>query len=160
MQEWNGNPRDGDLEFTGDVVRQFGGAGRASTWRHVAFIEQDAERIETARESGARLVGLGMPQLRTRVDAEPAAAEPTGDSTPPDTPEFRWLMSSDVQNTARRLPRRVPDRAMMRTEFGTVVVQSDICNGCGTCVAGCPFGGRAAQRWHRRADHSRRRAQR
>ena len=29
---------------------------------------------------------------------------------------------------------------MMRTEFGTVVVQSDICNGCGTCVAGCPFG--------------------
>ncbi|HEX3516903.1 MAG TPA: 4Fe-4S dicluster domain-containing protein, partial [Trebonia sp.] len=27
-----------------------------------------------------------------------------------------------------------------RTEFGTVVVQDDVCNGCGTCVAGCPFG--------------------
>jgi formate dehydrogenase iron-sulfur subunit len=28
----------------------------------------------------------------------------------------------------------------MRTEFGTVVVQSDICNGCGYCVSACPFG--------------------
>src|SRR5699024_76375 len=30
--------------------------------------------------------------------------------------------------------------ALYRTEYGTVVVQQDICNGCGTCVAGCPFG--------------------
>jgi formate dehydrogenase iron-sulfur subunit len=29
---------------------------------------------------------------------------------------------------------------LFRTEFGTVVVQHDVCNGCGTCVAGCPFG--------------------
>ena len=28
----------------------------------------------------------------------------------------------------------------MRTEFGTVVVQDDICNGCGYCVPACPFG--------------------
>jgi formate dehydrogenase iron-sulfur subunit len=28
----------------------------------------------------------------------------------------------------------------MRTEFGTVVVQDDICNGCGYCVSACPFG--------------------
>jgi formate dehydrogenase iron-sulfur subunit len=28
----------------------------------------------------------------------------------------------------------------MRTEFGTVVVQEDICNGCGYCVPACPFG--------------------
>jgi formate dehydrogenase iron-sulfur subunit len=28
----------------------------------------------------------------------------------------------------------------MRTEFGTVVVQDDICNGCGYCVTACPFG--------------------
>ena len=33
-----------------------------------------------------------------------------------------------------------PTGALFRTEFGTVVVQDDICNGCGYCVAGCPFG--------------------
>jgi formate dehydrogenase iron-sulfur subunit len=33
-----------------------------------------------------------------------------------------------------------PTGALFRTEHGTVVVQDDVCNGCGTCVAGCPFG--------------------
>jgi formate dehydrogenase iron-sulfur subunit len=28
----------------------------------------------------------------------------------------------------------------MRTEFNTVYVQPDVCNGCGYCVVGCPFG--------------------
>ena len=33
-----------------------------------------------------------------------------------------------------------PTGSLFRTEFGTVVVQDDICNGCGYCVAACPFG--------------------
>ena len=33
-----------------------------------------------------------------------------------------------------------PTGALMRTEFGTVVVQDDVCNGCGYCVSACPFG--------------------
>ena len=33
-----------------------------------------------------------------------------------------------------------PTGALFRTEFGTVVVQDDVCNGCGYCVAACPFG--------------------
>ena len=33
-----------------------------------------------------------------------------------------------------------PTGALFRTEFGTVVVQPDICNGCGYCVSGCPYG--------------------
>lgn len=33
-----------------------------------------------------------------------------------------------------------PTGALFRTEHGTVVVQDDICNGCGTCVAGCRSG--------------------
>ncbi len=33
-----------------------------------------------------------------------------------------------------------PTGALFRTEFGTVVVQSDICNGCGYCVPACPYG--------------------
>src|SRR3546814_14505458 len=33
-----------------------------------------------------------------------------------------------------------PTGAIFRTEFDTVVVQQDICNGCGYCVPACPFG--------------------
>jgi formate dehydrogenase iron-sulfur subunit len=33
-----------------------------------------------------------------------------------------------------------PTGALFRTEFDTVVVQEDICNGCGYCVPACPFG--------------------
>jgi formate dehydrogenase iron-sulfur subunit len=33
-----------------------------------------------------------------------------------------------------------PTGALFRSEFGTVVVQEDICNGCGYCVPACPFG--------------------
>jgi formate dehydrogenase iron-sulfur subunit len=33
-----------------------------------------------------------------------------------------------------------PTGALFRTEFGTVVVQEDVCNGCGYCVSACPFG--------------------
>ena len=64
------------------------------------------------------------------------------DTTPPDTPEFRWLMSSDVCKhcTHAGCLDVCPTGALFRTEFGTVVVQADVCNGCGTCVAGCPFG--------------------
>ena len=139
-KEWNHNPRDGDLEFTGMSYDNSVSLG-ASTWRHVAFIEQDQERIEQARTSGAALVGLGMPSIRGAEPAAEPAAEPV-DTTPPDTPEFRWLMSSDVCKhcTHAGCLDVCPTGAMMRTEFGTVVVQADVCNGCGTCVAGCPFG--------------------
>ena len=33
-----------------------------------------------------------------------------------------------------------PTGAIIRTEFDTVYVQPDICNGCGYCVVNCPFG--------------------
>jgi len=55
---------------------------------------------------------------------------------------LRWLMSSDVCkhcNNAACLD-VCPTGALMRTEFGTVVVQSDVCNGCGYCIPACPFG--------------------
>src|SRR6478752_6714172 len=55
---------------------------------------------------------------------------------------FRWLMSSDVcKHCAEAACLDVcPTGALFRTEFDTVVVQSDICNGCGYCVPACPFG--------------------
>ncbi len=55
---------------------------------------------------------------------------------------LRWLMASDVcKHCAHAACLDVcPTGALTRTEFGTVVVQSDVCNGCGYCVPACPFG--------------------
>jgi len=55
---------------------------------------------------------------------------------------LRWLMSSDVCKhcTSAGCLDACPTGALMRTEFGTVVVQQDVCNGCGYCVPACPFG--------------------
>ena len=33
-----------------------------------------------------------------------------------------------------------PTGALIRSEFGTVVLQPDVCNGCGYCIPSCPFG--------------------
>jgi formate dehydrogenase iron-sulfur subunit len=56
--------------------------------------------------------------------------------------QFRWLMSSDVCKhcTHAGCLDACPTGALFRTEFGTVVVQDDICNGCGYCVPSCPYG--------------------
>jgi formate dehydrogenase iron-sulfur subunit len=59
-----------------------------------------------------------------------------------DSGAFSWLMSSDVCKHCARAGclENCPTGAIMRTEFDSVYVQPDICNGCGYCVVGCPFG--------------------
>ncbi|HEY2320736.1 MAG TPA: 4Fe-4S dicluster domain-containing protein, partial [Solirubrobacteraceae bacterium] len=56
--------------------------------------------------------------------------------------ELRWLMASDVCKhcTEAACLDVCPTGSLFRTEFGTVVVQEDICNGCGYCVPACPYG--------------------
>jgi len=56
--------------------------------------------------------------------------------------EMRWLMASDVCKhcTHAACLDVCPTGSLFRTEFGSVVVQEDICNGCGYCIPACPFG--------------------
>jgi formate dehydrogenase iron-sulfur subunit len=60
----------------------------------------------------------------------------------PDRSDGRWLMMSDVCKHCVRAGclEVCPTGAIVRTEFDTVVIQADVCNGCRDCIAGCPFG--------------------
>jgi len=55
---------------------------------------------------------------------------------------FSWLLHSDVCKHCERAGclEACPTGAIVRTEFGSVYVQPDVCNGCGYCVSACPFG--------------------
>ena len=61
---------------------------------------------------------------------------------PEDRKDGRWLMMSDVCKHCVQAGclEVCPTGAIIRTEFDTVVIQSDACNGCRDCIAACPFG--------------------
>ncbi|GLZ02977.1 ferredoxin [Actinomadura sp. NBRC 104412] len=134
-KEWNAIPEDG-LTFTGMSYDNTQGLS-ADTWRHVAFIEQrkplgfQDPGVEHGDYSNVDLLGL---------TAEAAAQGSTADGE--DRGEFRWLMASDVCKhcTHAACLDVCPTGSLFRTEYGTVVVQEDICNGCGYCVPACPYG--------------------
>ena len=60
----------------------------------------------------------------------------------PDRTDGRWLLMSDVCKHCVRAGclEVCPTGAIIRTEFDTVVIQSDTCNGCRDCIGACPFG--------------------
>ncbi|GHF37367.1 formate dehydrogenase iron-sulfur subunit [Amycolatopsis bartoniae] len=160
-KEWNLVPEDG-FNLLGMSFDNTGMLG-ADSWRHVAFVEQArplgaqdpgldglptgpsgsrrsadtvASAIELAERGGGDLgtkpVELGIPKFERPGDGTGAESRQ----------DFRWLMSSDVCKhcTHAGCLDVCPTGALFRTEFGTVVVQQDICNGCGYCVSGCPYG--------------------
>ena len=52
-----------------------------------------------------------------------------------------WSMMSDVcKHCAQASCMEVcPTNAIIRTEFDTVYIQPDVCNGCRDCIAACPY---------------------
>jgi formate dehydrogenase iron-sulfur subunit len=60
----------------------------------------------------------------------------------PDRSQGRWLLMSDVCKHCVQAGclEVCPTGAIIRTEFDTVVIQSDVCNGCRDCIGACPFG--------------------
>ena len=156
-KEWNDVPEDG-LNLLGSSYDNTGALG-ASSWRHVAFIEQPRglgaqepgfAQVPTAgsasdeanRVAGEALTGnrsqLGTDSTAVRLEPPPVSPPSGGGART----EFRWLMESDVCKhcTHAACLDVCPTGSLFRTEFGTVVVQDDICNGCGYCVPACPFG--------------------
>jgi len=105
----------------------------ANTWRHVAFIEQKLPL--DARADGASLVDVAQASTAASNGHGMLDTYQEGDG-------LRWLMASDVCKhcTDAACLEVCPTGALFRTEFGTVVVQEDVCNGCGYCVPACPFG--------------------
>ncbi|MGV9596940.1 4Fe-4S dicluster domain-containing protein [Streptosporangium sandarakinum] len=143
-KEWNAIPEDG-LVFTGMSYDNTAGLG-ADTWRHVAFIEQP-RRLghQEAWLSPADVPERTAAAARTRDPASLGMPAPASPGAPPGEArdmDFRWLMASDVCKhcTHAACLDVCPTGSLFRTEFGTVVVQEDICNGCGYCVPACPFG--------------------
>jgi formate dehydrogenase iron-sulfur subunit len=59
-----------------------------------------------------------------------------------DRKDGRWLLMSDVCKHCVQAGclEVCPTGAIIRTEFDTVVIQSDACNGCRACITACPFG--------------------
>jgi formate dehydrogenase iron-sulfur subunit len=121
-KQWNDLTSDGGELTAGgsyDHTRRLS----ASTWRHVRFIENPT--LPTAAVAG----GDGLPDL---VQMAQDGASPLE----------QWLFMSDVCKhcTNAGCMDACPTGAIIRTEFDTVVIQPDVCNGCGYCIPSCPFG--------------------
>ena len=134
-KQWNDLPADGSQSGEG-VSYDHTGDLSASSWRHVRFVElfepspqlkQEAERA-LAAGAGGKLPAI---PAASGVDVAEAVSK-MGD----------WVFMSDVCKhcTNAGCLDACPTGALIRTEHETVVLQPDVCNGCGYCVPACPFG--------------------
>jgi formate dehydrogenase iron-sulfur subunit len=128
-KQWNDLPADGS-QFKKGGSYDHTGKLSASTWRHVRFVEL----LEPS------------PQLQAEAVAALPAIPPAGELpdlvTMAEGVGSKWLFMSDVCKhcTNAGCLDACPTGALIRTEHQTVVLQADVCNGCGYCVPACPFG--------------------
>jgi formate dehydrogenase iron-sulfur subunit len=94
--------------------------------------EELPDLVAMAQDNGGRSGPGGPPTLADgTVDVAAAVADMD-----------RWIFMSDVCKhcTNAGCMDACPTGALIRTEFETVVLQPDVCNGCGYCIPSCPFG--------------------
>jgi formate dehydrogenase iron-sulfur subunit len=148
-KQWNQLPAD-SYELTGMSYDNTAHLG-ATTWRHVAFIEQFDGKTGHFMGLGGSPEGTGAAAVATTIEHDGHVGGPDGDgamrrvvdaSTGGFLGEHRWLMMSDVCKHCSNAGclEACPTGAIVRNEFGDVYVQPDICNGCGYCQIACPFG--------------------
>ena len=115
----------------GRLLRLAPGGCRGNTWRHVRFVELADAGGGVREDEIPDLVGRRRPANGSPIDVEAAVAA-----------FDNWVFMSDVCKhcTNAGCLDACPTGALIRTEFETVVLQPDVCNGCGYCVPACPFG--------------------
>jgi formate dehydrogenase iron-sulfur subunit len=155
-KQWNDLPADGSRFERGGSYDHTGELS-ASTWRHVRFVEllepAPAMRAEAERAlragAGGHVPSIPAAGASGRVTAEELPdlvrmAEERGGVDVADAVARmgEWVFMSDVCKhcTNAGCLDACPTGALIRTEFETVVLQPDVCNGCGYCVPACPFG--------------------
>jgi formate dehydrogenase iron-sulfur subunit len=134
-KQWNQLPAS-DPVWTGSSYDNTGQLS-ATTWRHVQFIEH-----------------IGRPDIPLIQPGSALSSIPQSTALPFFNSD-RWLMQSDVCKHCANAPcqEACPTGSIIRTEFDTVYVQQDICNGCGYCVIACPFGVIARDQYGDRTAH-------
>ncbi|MCX4391015.1 4Fe-4S dicluster domain-containing protein [Micromonospora peucetia] len=138
-KEWNDVPGSG-LDLLG-MSYDNTGALTANSWRHVAFVEQPRPAGHRTPPFAGTPTG-GRSATGPEFLGMPGAQPPGRGGDAQGRTDFRWLMMSDVCKhcTHAACLDVCPTGSLFRTEFGTVVVQEDICNGCGYCISACPYG--------------------
>jgi formate dehydrogenase iron-sulfur subunit len=143
-KQWNQLPATEPV-WSGTSYDNTGQLG-ATTWRHVQFIEQvgrgqPVSSIPVIQPSSSPSLPLFDDRSTENGHNNAIPEQPPGTALPFFNSE-RWLMHSDVCKHCANAPcqEACPTGAIIRTEFDTVYVQQDICNGCGYCIVACPFG--------------------
>ena len=139
-----GSPRDG-LRPAGTGPNGSGGAAATQLFAELAPMGQPGPTSLLHDISPTHI--LGGPSFTQPRQDHPATARaletpvPMG-PTQQALSKFSWLMLSDVCKHCERAGclEACPTGAILRTEFGSVYIQPDVCNGCGYCVSACPFG--------------------
>jgi formate dehydrogenase iron-sulfur subunit len=139
-KQWNDLPSDGASFRRGGSYDHTAALG-AATWRHVRFVELlEPSPLQRAEATAAleRGEGGGLPDLIAMAQDGHGAVDVAQAVADMD----RWVFMSDVCKhcTNAGCLDACPTGALIRTEFETVVLQPDVCNGCGYCVPSCPFG--------------------
>ena len=160
-KQWNDLPGTGGELHPG---RSYDNTGSLSgdTWRHVRFVELSGPSEALKAEANLALAGGGGGHVPDLVEWAQERGEQAAGAKGPALPEAgvapddlnlvdvaaavaafdSWVFMSDVCKHCTRAGclDACPTGALVRTEFETVVLQEDVCNGCGYCVPACPFG--------------------